>query len=60
MIVKNWTRCAKRRLVIRGFLSQILRKTDQAPLQHEAKAQKQQQSDRDIHGIHRNWIYARL
>jgi hypothetical protein len=61
MIVKNRTWLAKRRLVVRGFSSQILHNTDQAPRQHEAKARKQQQSDRDIHDIHRNWIFcARL
>jgi hypothetical protein len=57
MIVKNWTRFAKRRLIMGGSIGQILSNTDQAPRQHEAKAQKQQQSDRDIHGSHRNWIW---
>jgi hypothetical protein len=61
MIVKNRTRFAKRRLVIRAFVAQILHNIDQAPRQHEAKAGKQQQRDRDSHGIHRNGIiYARL
>jgi hypothetical protein len=55
-VMKNWTRFAKRRLVMRGSVSQILHNIDQAPRQHEAKAQKQQQSDRDIHGSYRNGI----
>jgi hypothetical protein len=56
MIVKNWTPFAKCRLVMGGSISQILHNADQAPRQQEAKAQKQEQRDRDIHGSHRNWI----
>ena len=54
VIVKNRTRFAKRRLVVRAVISQILRETDQSPRQHETEAQQQQQSDRDNHGVHRN------
>jgi hypothetical protein len=57
VIVKDRTRLAKRRLVMGGFIGQILRNTDQAPRQHEAKARTQQQSERDIHDIHRHWIF---
>ena len=49
VIVKNRTWLAKHRLVMGGSISQILHDTDQAPRQHEAKALKQQQSERDIH-----------
>jgi hypothetical protein len=40
-VMKNWTRFAKRRFVMRGFIGQILHNADQAPRRHEAKAQKQ-------------------
>jgi hypothetical protein len=54
VIVKNWTRFAKRRLIMRAVIGQIFHKTDQSPREQEAEAQQQQQSDRDIHGVHRN------
>jgi hypothetical protein len=54
VIVKNRTWLAKRRLVMGGFIRQILHNADQAPRQHQAKARKQQQSERDIHDIHRH------
>src|SRR6202041_1023197 len=54
VIVKNRTRFAKRRLVMRAVIDQILHQTDQSPREQEAEAQQQQQSDRDIHGVHRN------
>jgi hypothetical protein len=60
VIVKNRTRLAKRGLVMRGLIAQVLYNTDQAPRQDEAKAHKQQQSERDIHDLHRTILYARL
>jgi hypothetical protein len=54
VIVKNRTRFPKCRLVIRALIRQISRETDQSPRQHETQAQQQWQSDRDIHGVHRN------
>jgi hypothetical protein len=50
MVVKNGTRFAKRGFVIRAFTGQILHDTDQAPGQHETKAEQQQHSDRETHG----------
>jgi len=41
VIVKNRTRFAKRRFVIRAVASQILHQADQSPGQHEAEAQQQ-------------------
>jgi hypothetical protein len=41
MIVKDRARFTKCRLVMCGGGSQILHKTNQAPRQHEAEAQKQ-------------------
>jgi hypothetical protein len=41
IIVKDRARFTKCRLVMRGAGSQILHKSDQAPRQHEAEAQKQ-------------------
>ncbi len=50
VIVKNRTGLAKRWLIIGRLASQILRDADQSPRQHQAKAEKQEQSDRNIHG----------
>jgi hypothetical protein len=41
VIVKDRPRFTKCRLVMRGTAGQTLHKTDQAPRQHEAEAQKQ-------------------
>ena len=41
MIVKNWTRFAKRRLIMRAVIGQIFHKTDQSPREQEAEAQQQ-------------------
>jgi hypothetical protein len=54
VMVKNRTRFAKRRLIMRVIIGQILHNADQSPCQHQAEAQQHQQIDRDIHGVHRN------
>jgi hypothetical protein len=54
MVVKDRTRFAKCRLIMRGAAGEILYQTDQSPCQHQTEAQKYQQGDRNIHGIHRN------
>jgi hypothetical protein len=42
VIVKNRTRLAKRGLVMRGFIAQVLHNADQAPHRDEAEAYEQQ------------------
>jgi hypothetical protein len=56
MIVEDRTRFAKRRLVKSSFAGQALQQTYQAPSQHQRKADEQQQYDRDIHGIHPQYV----
>jgi hypothetical protein len=49
VFVENRARFTKRRLIIGGFITQILQQTDQAPRQHQTNAHKQQQIEHDSH-----------
>jgi hypothetical protein len=40
-VMKNWTRFAKRRLIMRAVIGQIFHKTDQSPREQEAEGQQQ-------------------
>lgn len=56
VIMKNRAGFAKRRFVISRLIAQILHNRDQTPGQHEAQAHEQEQSERNIHDIHRHRI----
>ena len=53
VIMKGQTRLAKRGFIMRGFIAQVRHDAEQAPRHDQAKAHKQQHSERDIHDNHR-------
>jgi hypothetical protein len=50
MVVEYRPQLAECRHVVDAFFSQILHDAQHGPRQHQAQAQKQQQSDLDMHG----------
>ena len=53
MVVEYRPLLAECRHVVDAFFSQIFNDAQHGPRQHQAQAQKQQQSDREMHGRHR-------
>jgi len=60
MVVKYRPLLAECRHVVGVSFSQILDDAQNAPSQHQAQTQKQQQSDREIHGSTELWNRARI